>query len=73
MAKRKIQSFTGQVQLLAFTWQRCLETAGEGVKGKNPAPLNNQCSGSDELDSVANSYPRQRKISDLNTRADRVL
>ena len=34
---------------------------------------NNQCSGSDELDSVASSYPRRRKISGLKTRADRAL
>ena len=43
------------------------------MKGENLAPLNNQCSGSDELVSVASSYPRRRKISDFKTRADRAL
>ena len=43
------------------------------VKGENLAPLDNQCFGLDELESVANKYPNRRKISYLKTRADRAL
>ena len=62
-----------QIHLLAFTWQSCLELAREGAKGESLAPLNNQCSVSDELVRVASSLPRRRKLSDFKTRADRAL
>ena len=42
---RKIEPLAIQVQLLAFTWQNCLELIREGAKGEYLAPLNNQCSG----------------------------
>ena len=34
-----------QSQLLAFSWQSCLELTGEGVKDEFLAPSVNQCSG----------------------------
>ena len=69
----KIELLAIQVQLLAFTWQNCLELIGEGAKGKYLAPLNNQCSGQNKLVSVASSCSRRRKISDFKTRADGAL
>ena len=54
-------------------WKNYLKPAGKGSDGKNPALLNNQCSGLDELDSVASIYPVSRKISDFKTRADRAF
>ena len=70
--KHNIQPLAVLVQLLAFTWQNCLELTGEGAKGGYLAPKN-QCSRQDKLVSVASSYPRRRKISDAKTRADRAL
>ena len=61
-----------QVPLLAFMWRNCLEQTGEWAKGQKLAP-SNQCFGQDELNSVASSHMRRRKISDPKTRAHGAL
>ena len=52
---------SSQVRPLAFTLRNCFKPAGEGKRQIYLAPQN-QCSRQDELDSIASSHPRRRKI-----------